>query len=363
MTQLVRQPINEEKADAFAGQMLDTLNKAALALMISIGHQTYLFDKLAGLQPSTSEEIALAAGLNERYVREWLGAMVTGRIVEYDKERQTYSLPVEHAAFLTRAASPNNLATTAQFIPVLGAVEQQIIECFKNGGGVPYSEYPRFHSVMAEESAQTVLSALTDAILPSAPGAMEALRQGIAVLDIGCGSGRAINLMAKSFPNSRFTGYDFSEEAIARARAEAESLGLTNATFAVKDVAELNEKHRYELITAFDAIHDQAKPRQVLKEIASALRPEGVFLMQDIRASSHVHKNLDHPIGVFTYTVSCLHCMTVSLALGGEGLGAAWGEEKSLELLTEAGFKNVEVKQLAHDIINNYYIAVKEPVA
>jgi hypothetical protein len=82
-----------------------------------------------------------------------------------------------------------------------------------------------------------------------------------------------------------------------------------------------------------------------------------VFLMQDIRASSHVHKNLDHPIGAYLYTVSCLHCMTVSLAAGGEGLGAAWGEEKALELLAEAGFSSVEVRQLPHDIINNYYIA------
>jgi 2-polyprenyl-3-methyl-5-hydroxy-6-metoxy-1,4-benzoquinol methylase len=359
MTQQVTQTIDQEKAEAFAGQVIDTLNKAALALMISIGHQTQLFDKLAGLEPATSEEIADRTRLNERYVREWLGAMVTGRIIEYDAARQTYLLPGEHAAFLTRAAAPNNLAVTAQFIPVLGGVEQQIIDCFQQGGGVPYSEYPRFHTVMAEESAQTVLSALIDAILPAAPGAVEALRQGIEVLDVGCGSGRALNLMAKRFPNSRFTGYDFSEETISRARAEAESLGLTNVTFAIKDVAELNERSRYGLITAFDAIHDQAKPRRVLKGIAAALRTGGVFLMQDIRASSHVHKNLDHPIGTFTYTVSCLHCMTVSLALGGEGLGAAWGEEKALELLAEAGFKDVEVKQLAHDIINNYYIAVK----
>jgi hypothetical protein len=109
--------------------------------------------------------------------------------------------------------------------------------------------------------------------------------------------------------------------------------------------------------TAFDAIHDQAQPRRVLRAISEALAADGVFLMQDIRASSHVHENLDHPIGAYLYTVSCLHCMTVSLAAGGEGLGAAWGEEKALELLAEAGFSSVEVRQLPHDIINNYYIA------
>jgi ubiquinone/menaquinone biosynthesis C-methylase UbiE len=360
MTTFAKKPFNEEKAEAFVGRMLDTLNQASVALMTSIGHQTGLFDNLATLPPATSLEIAQACNLNERYVREWLGAMVTGRVIEYDAERQTYSLPAEHAAVLTRAASPNNLAVATQFFAVLAGVEQPIIECFRKGGGVPYSEYPRFHTVMAEESAQTVLSALTEAILPTAPGIVEALHSGIEVLDIGCGSGRAINLMARSFPNSRFTGYDFSGEAIARAQAEAQKLGLTNARFAVKDVAEIKEANRYQLITAFDAIHDQAKPRTVLREIHRALRADGVFLMQDLRASSHVHQNLDHPVGAFTYTISCLHCMTVSLALGGEGLGAAWGEEKALELLQEAGFSGVEVKQLAHDILNNYYIAKKE---
>jgi ubiquinone/menaquinone biosynthesis C-methylase UbiE len=359
MSQHAAKTISESKAEAFAAQMLDTLNKAAVALMASIGHRTGLFDKLATLAPSTSEEIAQAAGLNERYVREWLGTMATGRIVEYDPATGRYILPQEHAAFLTRAAVPNNLAATTQFIPLLGAVEDKIIEAFRNGGGVPYSDYPRFHEVMAEESNMTVVHGLLDAILPLAPGIINDMKEGIEAMDIGCGRGRALMLMARTYPRSRFTGYDFSGEAIADANAEAARQGLSNVRFVVKDAAELEESGRYKLITAFDAIHDQAKPRTVLKGIARALRADGVFLMQDIRASSHVDKNTDHPLGPFTYTVSCLHCMTVSLALGGEGLGAAWGEEKALELLAEAGFNQVEVRQLPHDIVNNYYIATR----
>jgi 2-polyprenyl-3-methyl-5-hydroxy-6-metoxy-1,4-benzoquinol methylase len=351
------QTLNEIKAQQFSEQLLDTLNKAAVALMTSIGHQTGLFDTMASLPPASSERVARAAGLNERYVREWLGAMVAGRIVEYDVAAKTYFLPPEHAAFLTRAASPNNLAVGMQFIPLLGSVEDKIIHAFVHGGGVPYSAYPDFHRVMAEESDQTTLSALTDSILPMVPGLVERLRAGIEVLDIGCGSGRALNRMAREFPQSRFTGYDLSEEAIGRARAEAAQLGLANAHFEVRDLGELNERNRYQLIAAFDAIHDQARPRRVLRAISEALAADGVFLMQDIRASSHVHKNLDHPIGAYLYTVSCLHCMTVSLAAGGEGLGAAWGEEKALELLAEAGFTSVEARTLPHDIINNYYVA------
>jgi 2-polyprenyl-3-methyl-5-hydroxy-6-metoxy-1,4-benzoquinol methylase len=351
--------LNKQKAEQFSNQLLDTINKAAVALMTSIGHQTGLFDTMAGLPPATSERIAKAAGLQERYVREWLGAMVAGRIVEYDPAEKTYLLPPEHAAFLTRAASPNNLAVTMQFIPLLGAVEEQVIEAFINGGGVPYSSYPTFHRVMAEESNQTVVAALLNAILPLVPELPTKLEAGIEVLDIGCGSGRAINLMAKRFPRSKFTGYDLSSEAIANARSEATRLCLHNVRFEVQDLVEMRERERFQLITAFDAIHDQARPRQVLQAIHNALRDDGVFLMQDIRASSHVHKNLDHPLGAFTYTVSCLHCMTVSLAMNGEGLGAAWGEEKALELLAEAGFTNVEVQTLPHDIINNYYLARK----
>ena len=351
--------LDQAKAEEFAERMVGVLNEAAIALMTSIGHRTGLFDAMAGLPPSTSEQIASAAGLNERYVREWLGAMVVGKIVEHDPENETYHLPQEHAAFLTRAASPDNIAAFAQYIPLLGSVEDGIVESFKNGGGVPYSAFPRFHEVMAEDSGQTVLPALTDHILPLVPGLTERLKDGIDVLDVGCGSGRALNLMAHTFPNSRLVGYDLSEEAIARARAEAQEHGITNAHFEVKDAATLDEEARYVLITTFDAVHDQANPAKVLEGIAAALREDGVYLMQDIAGSSHLHNNLDHPLGPFMYTVSTMHCMTVSLAQGGAGLGAMWGEEKAKEMLREAGFGEVKLERLPHDIANSYFVARK----
>jgi SAM-dependent methyltransferase len=349
--------LDQARAEEFAQRMVGVLNEGSIALMTSIGHRTGLFDAMSGLSPSTSEQIASAANLNERYVREWLGAMVVGEIVEHDPEEGTYQLPQEHAAFLTRAASPDNIAAFAQYIPLLGSVEDGVVESFKHGGGVPYSAFPRFHEVMAEDSGQTVLPALKDHILPLVPGLMERLEKGIDVLDVGCGSGRALNLLARTFPNSRFVGYDFSDEAIAR--AEAGEHGTTNVRFEVKDAAALGEEARYDLVTTFDAIHDQADPATVLKGIADALRDDGVYLMQDIAGSSHHHNNLEHPIGPFLYTISTMHCMTVSLAQDGEGLGAMWGEEKARKMLEEAGFTKVEVQQLPHDFQNYYYIATK----
>jgi SAM-dependent methyltransferase len=351
--------MDTQRADEFAGKVLGIVNAGMLSLMISVGHRVRLFDVMAELQPSTSEAIAAAANLNERYVREWLGAMVVGGIVEYDAERRTYVLPPEHAAALTRAAGVNNMAVQAEYVPMLANVEKKIVACFENGGGVPYSDFGDFQSLMAEESAQVLDAALFESILPLIDGLVEKLESGIDVADVGCGSGHAINLMAERFPRSRFTGYDFSEEGIARARAESAGRGTKNADFQVRDAAALGEPDRFDFITTFDSIHDQAHPDRVLSAIAAMLRPGGTYLCVDIGASSRLEENTEHPLGPLLYTVSCMHCMTVSLAYGGAGLGTVWGEQVALEMMKAAGFSETSVKRVDGDVLNNYYIAAK----
>lgn len=355
----ISQPIavDPQGAEAFANRMLEVVNSAATALMTSIGHRTCLFDTLTTLPPATSEEIAGAAGLEERYVREWLAAMTVSGIILYDPVQTTYRLPAEHAAFLTRAATPDNLAVFTQYFAVLGQVEDDIVRCFHEGGGVPYARFRRFHEVMAEDSGQAVDAALVDHVLPLVPELDRRLGDGIDVLDVGCGSGRAMIRLAQEFPRSRFAGYDFSSEAIARARSEARRRGLSNLRFEVRDAALLEEAGSYDLVTTFDAVHDQAHPDRVLAHIRAALRPDGVYLMQDIAGSSHLEDNLEHPLGPLLYTISCMHCMTVSLASGGAGLGTLWGQQKALEMLTTAGFAPVEVHQVPGDIQNDYYVA------
>ena len=348
-----------DEADAFASRVLGMLNGGALALMLSIGHRAGLFDVMAGLEFATSAEIAEEAGLEERYVREWLGAMTTGAIVEYDAARDAYRLPPAHAAALTRAAGQGNLAVTAQWISLLGSVEDRVLDCFQHGGGVPYSAFDRFQQVMAEESDQTVVAALLDAILPLVPDRVAVLRDGADVLDVGCGSGRALNEMAAAFPASRFTGYDLSAAAIESARAEARERGLGNVAFGVRDIADLHGKAAFDLVTAFDAIHDQARPAAALVAVAGSLRSDGAFLMQESRGTSHVDQDAANPYAPLLYTVSCMHCTTVSLAAGGEGLGAMWGAETARRMLAEAGFASVELKTLPHDPLNAYYIARK----
>lgn len=281
---------DQNKAEKFAENLLMMMNQAALTLMLSIGHRTKLFDTLSKMPFSTSAEIAKKANLQERYVREWLNALVAGGIINYNAENKSYYLPREHAAFLTREASPNNFAVIAQFIPVLSHIEDSLVEAFIHGGGVPYEAYPRFHEVMAEESGQTILSALLDKILPLMDGMIQKLKQGIEVLDIGCGYGNALILMARHFPNSQFTGYDLCDETIEHAQKMIRERALNNIQFIQKDLSNWHENEKYDLITAFDVIHDQAKPGDVLKGVYRALKSDGVFLMQDIKTSSLVEK-------------------------------------------------------------------------
>lgn len=353
--------IDTDKMDAFGERFLNLMNESALGLMISIGYRTGLYETMKTLpHPASSQAIADAAGLNERYVREWLGSMAAGKIVDVDEDGQLFHLPASHAAMLTEGGDGECLAHLAQYFSVLGNVEDKIVNCFKNGGGVPYSAYPRFHEVMAQDSRQSVVNALEEYILPLDPTVVPALEKGVDVLDVGCGQGYALRTLATLYPNSNFIGYDLSEEAIGFAREEAKSHGLQNLRFEVRDLTTFNQDapvDRFDIVTAFDAIHDQARPDHVLAGIRRTLKPNGTFLMQDIAGSSNVFKNKSHPLGPLIYSISCLHCMTVSLAQGGLGVGAAWGEEMTTQFIKDAGFGTVDRHALDHDPQNYYYVA------
>jgi hypothetical protein len=230
--------------------------------------------------------------------------MTTGRIVEHEGLDG-----ILFAAFRTRrVAHPGRRHEESRYRDAVhrsdGAGGDQIVECFRHGGGVPYSAFPRFQEVMAKDSGAVHDAALIDVTLPLVPGLIDRLRRGIDVADVGCGSGHAVNLMAEAFPRSRFTGFDFSDAGI-----------------------------------------------------AGALRPDGVYLCADTSASSKLAKNLDHPLGPFLYTVSCMHCMTVSLADAGLGLGTMWGEQTARNMLGKAGFTAIDTAHLDVDIVNIYIIA------
>jgi SAM-dependent methyltransferase len=328
--------------DQFARRLVELYTGAALTQMIALGTRTGLFAALAA-GPATSQELADRAGLNERYVREWLGAMATGGVVDYAAETATYTLPQERAQLLT-GDSYRNFAPLSQSLVSFGQHLPAVATCFREGGGVPYSAFrPEFTERMDDSWRRVYDELLLDGFLGAVPGLTERLRAGIRVADVGCGTGHAINLMARAFPASSFVGFDIAEDAIAAGRDEAERMGLDNAAFEVRDARTLPGEPGFDLITAFDVVHDQAHPAAVLRSIRSALAGGGTFLMIDLNFSSRLENNLANPFAPIYYTISTMHCMTVSLAEGGAGLGTVWGVELAETMLREAGFGEVTV--------------------
>ena len=338
----VPEGLDPQRGQGFAGKMLGIYSGGMLSLLVELGYRTGLFEA-AARGPATGQELAERAGLQERYVREWLGGMATGGIIEYDGQSQTYSLPPEHAALLT-GATMRNVAPMSRLISLLAGHVPAVADCFRRGGGVPYEAYrPEFTDVMDDTWRRIYDEQLVAGFLPKVPGLPDRLAAGIRVADIGCGTGHAINVMARAFPASTFVGYDLAAGAIELAREEAAGMGLANARFEVLDVAQLPAEPSFDLITAFDAIHDQADPQAVLRRIHAALAPGGTFYMVEFKFASDVGTNVGNPFAPLYYGVSLLHCMTVSLAAGGAGLGAIWGERTARRLLGEAGFADVDL--------------------
>ena len=331
---------NQDLVKQFGGKLVGIYTGAVLTKLIDIGYQVGLFDA-AKAGPATSKELADRAGLKERYVREWLGAMASGGIFSYEPATRTYTLPEEHATLLT-GDGPLNVTPMSRMVNHLGSHVPRLVGCFRDGGGIPYSAYrPVFTGCMDDVWRRIYDHQLVSGFIPAVDGLNASLDKGIRVLDIGCGTGHAINILAREFPRSTFVGYDIGEDAIAAARSEAERMRLANASFEVVDVANLPSNPKFDLITAFDAIHDQKAPDAVLRGVREALAPGGAFMMVEFKFSSRLEENVANPFAPMYYGISLMHCMPVSLAVDGQGLGTVWGEQLAREYLAEAGFGNV----------------------
>lgn len=347
--------------EAFAGRLMSIYAGSLLNYMIDIGHRTGLF-AAAAQGPATSAELADRTGLDERYVREWLAAVASGGIFDYDPASRSFTLPPSRAAFLT--AGPFNMAPLALLQTHLGKHVHKIARAFREGGGVAYAEFrPEFTDVMDEISRGMFDALLVDAYLPMVPGLRERLESGCTAADIACGTGHALVVLATAFPASTFVGYDLDEGAIARARAEAAGARLGNVRFEVADAARLGVDAEYDVAFVFDAVHDQVDPAGVLRAIHAALRPGGVFVMKEPRVADDLADNLGNPFAPILYATSTLHCMTVSLAHGGAGIGTAFGEGLARRMLADAGFGQVDVQPAPGVPTDAVYICKKESAA
>jgi SAM-dependent methyltransferase len=343
--------------EAAVGKVMSIYAGSMLNYMIDIGHRTGLL-ATAAQAPGTSEELAARAGLTERYVREWLAAMVTGGVFEYDPATKTYTLPPAEAAVLTGGPLP--LATIAGLQTHLGKHVHEVARAFREGGGVPYSAYrPEFTDLMDAIGRTLYDTALVDGYLPLVDGLAGQLEAGATLADIACGTGHALVVLARRLPQSTFVGIDLDEGAVARARAEASGAGLSNVRFEVADAARPGFTEEFDAVLVFDAIHDQVDPAAVLGGIHAALKPGGAFLMKEPRAADNLEDNIGNPFAPIGYSISTLHCMTVSLAHDGAGIGTMFGVQHACRLLADAGFEDVTVLDAPGDPTDAVYITRK----
>lgn len=354
-----------QKVD-FSERLVTILNHGALNLALAIGYRAGIFDLMDQIGgPCTPAKLAEESGIHIRYLEEWLGVMVCGEIVQIEVDldgTERFALPKAHGDLLCRRAGSGNLGVYTQEMPLLTNCSlQALMGDLKKGEGIAYDHYPRFQSFMTQLADAKHREVLVDVFLPAVDRGRiyTMLKHGIRVCDLGCGTGLAVCLMAAAFPASDFVGLDLDPEAIAAGHRSAAEKGLTNVQFACVDVAgskiQTTYRQGFDYITAFDAIHDQTRPLAALQNVRAMLREAGAFSMIDIAADSSLAENRTHPMGAFLYAVSLMHCLPVGLVDGGAGLGMMWGRQRAVELLTAAGFSDIEVMEIPNDPFNLHF--------
>jgi len=334
--------MDQQKVETLAFRIVGDMAGSFSMALGHIGDRLGLFHAMKGAGPLTSEQLAAKTRLNERYVREWLRGMVAAEYLDYDPSTDRYVMTAEQAYVLADDASPVSAGGPLQFTTPTVANAEKLVRIFRDGGGIPYSEIgPEVPEGIARFFGPGYVNFLVQEWLPAVPGLPERLKAGIDVADVGCGYGLSTMTMAAAFPASRFVGLDYDAGSIFRARRVSAERGLVNIDWRAEAAHLTLRDHRFGLICAFDCIHDMVDPRATLRAIRGALTPDGVFLWSEPNASHNPLENRN-PVGKAFQCVSPLHCMTVSLAHRGEGLGTVIGERGVHALAQETGFSHVE---------------------
>ena len=334
--------MDEKKIGELAFRVVGDMGGAFAMAQGYLGDRLGLFKAMAGAGPVSSQELADKTGLNERYVREWAEGLVTAEYIDRDPGTGKFIMTDEQAFVLADENSPMYVAAAFQFtIPSLYNVPK-IKDAFRNGGGLPYSE-------IGDEVVESIerfwkpgyTHFLVQSWLPAVPGLTDRLAEGASVADVGCGCGQSTIHMAKAFPNSMFLGIDYDDQSIEKAKNLASANGISNVEWMATSAEEIPQGKNFDLICSFDCIHDMTNPLGALKAIRGALSPDGVHLWVEPNCSHDPNEN-GNPVGKMYANSSPFHCMTVSLAHGGEGLGTIIGEKGARELAEKAGFSNFE---------------------
>lgn len=320
-----------------------------------LGVETGLFNGLAEGGAQSAAALAERCGLVERYVEEWARGMVAAEYLEFNAENDTFSLPDEHAYLLASDGTDHYMGGLFGMQPAVMAVAPRVRDAFRDGGGVPFEDYPaECREAIDLMNRGNYEHRLTSYWLQALPDIVQKLEDGGRVLDVGCGRGQVVLAMAKAFPNSEIVGVDPDTASIEFARAAVAEAGLNgNARFVADTLDGVSESPGFDLVLACDSLHDLPDPVSVLRDVRKRLAADGVLLVIEPRLSDHLHENV-HPIGAMFYGFSVFHCLTQSLAQDGAGMGACAGPTRTKALFHDAGFASVEELELKSPV-NSFY--------
>jgi len=333
--------VNEEKLNRLVGQMLSDLGGAASVAMVRMGDALGLYKTLHEIGAMTCEDLAAAAGVQERYLREWLSHQAASNYLEYDSETRKFALPPEQAMFFAIEDSPMTMLGAFDSVAAWAEGQPKVQAAFRNGGGVAWGDFGTcLFCAVARFFRPGYLQNLVPSWLPALEGVVDKLRRGARVADVGCGHGWSTVLMAQAFPKSAFFGFDFHPASIEQAKLHARDHNVTNVQFQVGTAKNYSEKD-LDLVAFFDCLHDMGDPAGAAAHVKQSLTPDGSWMIVEPMAGDKLEDNLN-PIGRIYYAASTLVCVPTSLAQEvGAALGAQAGESRLREVIMAGGFKTV----------------------
>jgi SAM-dependent methyltransferase len=327
--------VDETKLNEFLGKAVGDLGAAMSAALILVGDRLGLYRELAK-GAVTSAELAKRTGTNERYVREWLGNQGAGGYVQFDPASDEWSLSEEQALCLTDPNGPVDMPGAYNIVEATFHALDQTLENFKSGNGMEWGEH---HPCLFEGTERFFRAgyhaSLIGSWLPALDGVVDKLQSGAKVADVGCGHGASTILMALTYPDSQFVGYDYHAESITVAGEKATAAGASNAKFEVADAVSYEGKG-FDLIAFFDCLHDMGDPVSVARHARQAMNDDGTAMIVEPFANDRVQDNLN-PVGRVMYGASTQICVPVSLARNGPALGAQAGEARLRDVVVDGG--------------------------
>jgi len=331
--------IDPERLNELLGKAVVDFGATFHAALVAVGDKLGLYKALAAGGPQTPAELAKRTGTAERYVREWLCNQTAGGYVTYDKDAGRFSLSEEQAFTLADDNSPAFLPGMFQVALAAVKAQEHITQRFKTGEGFGWHEHDPDLFVGTERFFRPGYAAhLITEWIPALEGVNEKLVEGCFVADVGCGLGASTILMAKSYPKSKFYGFDYHEKSIETAKRRAQDAGVGDRIqFQVAKAKDYPGEH-YDFVTFFDCLHDMGDPVGAAAHVRRTLKGNGTWMIVEPFAGDKIEDNL-HPIGRAFYGASTLLCTPASLSQEvGLALGAQAGERRLQEVVSAGGF-------------------------